>query len=59
MEVLEMALEKEYMSYDFYRRTAVLVGDPSAKTLLHKLAVEEHHHADILLKQLSEMVRQK
>jgi rhodanese-related sulfurtransferase len=59
MEVLEMALEKEYMSYDFYRRTAVLVGDPSAKTLLHELAVEEHHHADILLKQLSEMVRQK
>jgi rubrerythrin len=59
MEALEMALEKEYMSYDFYKRTAVLVGEPGAKTLLHELALEERNHADILLKRLSEIVRQR
>lgn len=57
MEALEIALEKEYMSYDFYKRTSVLVEDPSAKTLLHELAVEERNHADILLKRVSEIVR--
>ena len=57
MEALEIALEKEYMSYDFYKRTSALVGDPDAKTLLHELAVEERNHAEILLKRLSEIVR--
>jgi sulfur-carrier protein adenylyltransferase/sulfurtransferase len=57
MEALEIALEKEYMSYDFYKRTSVLVGDPDAKTLLQELAVEEQNHADILLKRVSEIVR--
>lgn len=59
MEALEIALEKEYMSYDFYKRTSALVGDPDAKTLLHELAIEERNHANILLKRLSEIVRQK
>ncbi|HEY4711265.1 MAG TPA: rhodanese-like domain-containing protein [Dehalococcoidia bacterium] len=59
MEALEIALEKEYMSYDFYQRTSVLVEDPSAQTLLHELAVEERSHADILLKRVSEIVRQQ
>jgi rhodanese-related sulfurtransferase/rubrerythrin len=58
MEVLEIAVEKEYMSYDFYKRTSVLVEDQAAKTLLHELALEERNHADILLKQVSEIVRQ-
>jgi len=58
MGALEIALEKEYMSYDFYKRTSALVEDPGAKTLLHELAVEERNHADILLKRLSEIVRQ-
>jgi rhodanese-related sulfurtransferase/rubrerythrin len=57
MEALEIALEKEYMSYDFYKRTSALVEDPSAKTLLHELALEERNHADILLKRVSEVVR--
>ena len=56
MEALEIALEKEYMSYDFYQRTSALVGDPGAKTLLHELALEERNHADILLKRVSEIV---
>jgi len=59
MEALEIALEKEYMSYDFYKRTSVLVKDPGAKTLLHELAAEERNHADILLKQVSKIVRQQ
>jgi rhodanese-related sulfurtransferase/rubrerythrin len=58
MEALEIALEKEYVSYDFYKRTSVLVREPDAKTLLHELALEERNHADILLKRLSEIVRQ-
>jgi rhodanese-related sulfurtransferase/rubrerythrin len=57
MEALEIALEKEYMSYDFYKRASVLVEDPSAKTLLHELALEERNHADILLERVSEIVR--
>jgi rhodanese-related sulfurtransferase/rubrerythrin len=57
MEALEIALEKEYMSYDFYKRTSTLVEDPGAKTLLHELAMEERNHADILIKRVSEMVR--
>ena len=59
MEALEIALEKEYMSYDFYKRTSVLVEDPGAKMLLHELALEERNHADILLKRVSEIVRQQ
>jgi len=59
MEALEIALEKEYMSYDFYKRASALVEDSDAKTLLHELALEERNHADILLKRLSEVVRQQ
>ena len=59
MEALEIALEKEYMSYDFYKRTSALVENLDAKTLLHELALEERSHADILLKRVAEMVRQR
>ena len=59
MEALEMALEKEYMSYDFYKRTSALVENPDAKALLHELALEERKHADVLLKRVAEMVRQR
>ena len=59
MEALEIALEKEYMSYDFYKRASVLVEDLGAKTLLHELALEERNHADILLKRVSEVFRQQ
>ena len=58
MEALEIALEKEYMSYDFYKRTSTLVENPGAKTLLHELALEERNHANILLKRVAEIVRQ-
>lgn len=58
-DALEIALEKEYMSYDFYKRASVLVGNIDAKRLLHELAAEERNHADILLLRVAEIVRQK
>jgi rubrerythrin len=59
MEALEIGLEKEYMSYDFYKRTSAQVGNPDVKILLHELALEERIHANFLLKRLSEIVQQK
>jgi len=58
MEALDIALEKEYMAYDFYKRASALVVNPDAKTLLHELALEEREHANILLKRVGEIVRQ-
>jgi rubrerythrin len=57
MEALEIALEKEYMSYDFYKRASALVENPEAKALLHELALEERKHAGKLLAQLEEVAR--
>jgi len=57
MEALEIALEKEYMSYDFYKRTTMLVENLDTKTLLHQLALEERNHANTLLKWVAEIVR--
>ncbi len=59
MEALEIALEKEYMSYDFYKRASTLVENPDAKTLLHELALEERNHANTLLKWVAEIVRKR
>jgi rhodanese-related sulfurtransferase/rubrerythrin len=59
MEALEVALEKEYMSYDFYKRTSALVENPDAKALLHQLALEERNHADILLTRVTEIVQER
>jgi rhodanese-related sulfurtransferase/rubrerythrin len=52
LEPLEIALEKEYMAYDFYKRMAHLVGDTQAKKLLHELAGEERSHINVLLQHL-------
>ena len=41
MEALEIALEKEFMSYDFYKRVAMLLENQDAKGLIHELALEE------------------
>jgi rhodanese-related sulfurtransferase/rubrerythrin len=57
MEALEIALEKEYMSYDFYKRASALVENPEAKALLHELALDERKHAGKLLEQLEEIAR--
>ena len=55
-EILEKALEKEYLSYDFYKKAAALVNNTDAKTLLHELAIEERNHADILIRQLEQQL---
>lgn len=57
IEALEIALEKEYMSYDFYKRISALVGSLDAKKLLHELALEERSHSVMLVKRVSEIVR--
>lgn len=59
MEALEIALEKEYMSYDFYERTSALVENLDAKALLHQLALEERSHADTLLTRVTEIVQKR
>jgi sulfur-carrier protein adenylyltransferase/sulfurtransferase len=59
MEALEIALEMEYMAYDFYKRASALVENPDAKTLLHELALEERNHANTLLERVSEITRQR
>jgi len=59
MEGLEIAVEREYMSYDFYKRISALVGNAEAKALLHELALEERRHAGKLLERLEEVVRQR
>ena len=58
IEALEMAIEKEYVSYDFYKRTSALVVSQDAQTLLHELSLDERNHANILLKQLERVVGQ-
>ena len=57
IEALEIALEKEYMSYDFYKRVSALVENPEAKALLHELALEERRHADKLLERLAGVIQ--
>ena len=59
MEALEIALEREYMSYDFYKRTSTFVENPDAKTLLSELALDERNHADILLKRVAQITREQ
>jgi len=59
MEALEIAVEKEYMSYDFYKRISALVGNAEAKALLYELALEERKHAAKLLERLAEVVHQR
>jgi rhodanese-related sulfurtransferase/rubrerythrin len=53
-EALEIALENEYMSYDFYKRVAEFVSDSKARRLLYELAGEERNHIHTLLQQLEE-----
>jgi len=57
IEALEIALEKEYMSYDFYKRVSALVENSEAKALLHELALEERRHADKLLERLAGVIQ--
>ena len=59
MEVFEVALEKEYVSYDFYKRVAGVIADTETRALLHELAWEERKHIDSLLIEVRKSVREK
>lgn len=56
-DVLETAIEREYIANDFYKRAASLVDDEEVRALLHGLSHDERGHAATLLKQLSQVMR--
>ena len=49
LTIFETALEKEYLSYDFYIRMADLMENADTRSLLYELAVEEKIHIKQLL----------
>ncbi|MDY6918245.1 MAG: rhodanese-like domain-containing protein, partial [Chloroflexota bacterium] len=59
LEALEIAVEKEYMSYDFYKRASALLVDTDARALLNELALDERGHASVLLTRLGNIVREE
>jgi rubrerythrin len=54
MELLETAVEKEYVYHDFFEQASVVVGNQDVKAVLYQLAVEKKRYASILLEQLAE-----
>lgn len=59
MEALEVALEKEYVSYDFYKRVAGMMADADTRALLHELAWEERKHINSLLIEIRKLVKEE
>jgi len=59
MEALEVALEKEYVSYDFYKRVAGMLADTDTRALLHELAWEERKHINSLLIEIRKLVKEE
>jgi len=59
MEALEVALEKEYISYDFYKRVARLIVDTDTEALLQELAWEERKHINSLLIEIRKLVKEE
>jgi rhodanese-related sulfurtransferase/rubrerythrin len=57
LEVWEFALEKEYLAYDFYKRSVGLVADPDVKTVLNGLAMDERYHINSILNVIAKQVR--
>jgi rubrerythrin len=57
VDVLDIAIEKEYMANDFYKRAASVVDDEDVRALLHGLAHDERGHAATLLHQLAQVMR--
>jgi rubrerythrin len=56
MELLETAVEKEYVYHDFFQQASEIVCDSDAKAMLSKLAAENRHCASVLLEQIAETV---
>jgi len=55
MSALELAIEKEYAAYDFYKRAAALVDSPDSRALLDELALGERDHANRLLERVAQL----
>ena len=53
MELLETAVEKEYVYHDFFEQASGVVRDSDAKTILCKLAAENRYYAGVLLEQIA------
>jgi rhodanese-related sulfurtransferase/rubrerythrin len=57
VDVLDSAIEKEYMANDFYKRAASVVDDEEVRALLHGLSHDERGHAATLLHHLAQIMR--
>ncbi|UCD96399.1 MAG: hypothetical protein JSV35_07920 [Candidatus Bathyarchaeota archaeon] len=58
LEALEVGLENEYFSYDFYKRIAGMMSNVATRTLLHELAWAERRHIDWLLIEINRTVKE-
>jgi rubrerythrin len=55
MGALEIVLEKQCKSYDFYEHASVIVQDPDSKAILYELSLKERQHDNILLRHVVEI----
>ena len=56
MELLETAVEKEYLYHDFFEQASVAVGDSDVKAVLYQLAMAKKHCVSVLLERIAETV---
>ncbi|MFP4654416.1 MAG: rhodanese-like domain-containing protein [Methanohalobium sp.] len=56
IDVLETAIEKEYLSFDFYKRMAEVMSNKDTRKLLHELANEEKNHINYLINSLKQII---
>lgn len=56
MDALETAIEKEYLSFDFYKRMAEVMSNKDTRKLLHELAAEEKNHINYLVNNLKQII---
>jgi len=56
MELLETAVEKEYVYHDFFEQASVVVSNSDVKAMFQQLASEKENYAGILLKNIAETV---
>lgn len=57
LEAHEIALEIEYLSLDFYTRSAALVTDPKSSQVLRELGEADRRHIALITEMLSRLVK--
>lgn len=57
LEAHEIALEIEYLSLDFYTRSAALVTDPKSSQVLHELGEADRRHIALITDMLRRLVQ--